>query len=109
MTVPPVSEPLLRVRGLNAWYGRAHILQGVDLEVGAGEIAALLGRNGAGRSTICRAIMGHLDVAGEILFGGASVSGLAPHEVALTSSSMVALAPASSRQSRPRRWTDRWS
>ena len=49
---------LLEVRGLNAYYGKSHILQGVDFGVGAGEIVALLGRNGVGRSTTCKAIMG---------------------------------------------------
>ncbi|MFK7943031.1 MAG: ABC transporter ATP-binding protein [Paracoccaceae bacterium] len=74
--------PLLQTDGLHAWYGQSHILQGVDLEVGAGEVVALLGRNGAGRSTICRAIMGHLEVSGEILFRGTPITGLHTHQVA---------------------------
>ena len=85
------SEPavLLDVQGLNAWYGRAHVLHGVDLQVHEGEIVALLGRNGAGRSTICRAIMGHLETAGDVLFRGQSLSGLAPHDVALAGIGLV--------------------
>ncbi len=55
------TPPLLQVRGLQAWYGNSHVLHGVDLAVGAGEIVALLGRNGSGRSTTARAIMGLVD------------------------------------------------
>lgn len=49
---------MLHVADLHAYYGRSHILQGVDLEVGEHEIISLLGRNGVGRSTMCKAIMG---------------------------------------------------
>ena len=52
---------MLEVRDLHAFYGKSHILQGVDLEVGEGEIVSLLGRNGVGRSTTCKAIMGLVD------------------------------------------------
>jgi branched-chain amino acid transport system ATP-binding protein len=49
---------MLEIAELHAYYGQSHVLQGVDLDVGAGEIVALLGRNGVGRSTTCKAIMG---------------------------------------------------
>ena len=49
---------MLEVRDLHAFYGKSHILQGVDLAIGDGEIVSLLGRNGVGRSTACKAIMG---------------------------------------------------
>ena len=49
---------MLEVSGLHAYYGKSHILQGVDLAIGEGEIVSLLGRNGVGRSTTCKAIMG---------------------------------------------------
>ena len=52
------SNELLSIEGLNAWYGESHILHGVDLHVKEGEVVCLLGRNGAGRTTTMRAIMG---------------------------------------------------
>ena len=52
------ADPILAVRGLHAYYGKSHVLQGVDLTVGRGEVVALLGRNGVGRSTTVKAIMG---------------------------------------------------
>ncbi|WP_226574835.1 ABC transporter ATP-binding protein [Acuticoccus sediminis] len=53
-----MSEPLLKVAGLNAWYGESHILHGMDFEVRAGEVVTLIGRNGAGKTTTLRAVMG---------------------------------------------------
>ncbi len=53
-----MSAALLRVAGLNAWYGESHVLHGVDFEVAAGEVVTLLGRNGAGKTTTLRSIMG---------------------------------------------------
>jgi len=53
-----MPEPLLSVRGLNAWYGESHVLHGVDFDVHAGEVVTLLGRNGAGKTTTLKAIMG---------------------------------------------------
>jgi branched-chain amino acid transport system ATP-binding protein len=53
-----MSEPLLKVAGLQAWYGESHILHGVDIEIREGEVVTLLGRNGAGKTTTLRAIMG---------------------------------------------------
>ena len=73
---------MLKVRNLNAWYGKSHILQGVDFEVGKGEIVSLLGRNGVGRSTTCKAIIGEVEPAGEVEFLGTNVEGMKPYEIA---------------------------
>ncbi len=77
-----MSEPLLRVRDLHAYYGKSHILHGVDLEVAAGEIVAILGRNGAGRSTTLKAIMGDVPPQGSVAFRGAGIAGRKPYEIA---------------------------
>jgi branched-chain amino acid transport system ATP-binding protein len=72
----------LRVSGLNAAYGGARILHDVALDVGAGEVAALLGRNGAGKSTTFRAILGLVaSRAGEVVFDGENVSALATYQI----------------------------
>lgn len=77
------AEPLLSVRGLQAWYGRAHILTGVDLTVDRGEVVALMGRNGAGKTTTMKAIMGLLDRrSGTVAFDGRDISALPPHRIA---------------------------
>ncbi|CAO3373636.1 ABC transporter ATP-binding protein [Azospirillum argentinense] len=77
------GHPLLSVRGLQAWYGRAHILTGVDLTVERGEVVALMGRNGAGKTTTMKAVMGLLDRrSGTVAFDGRDVSGLPPHRIA---------------------------
>ena len=73
---------MLSVRGLDAWYGKSQVLRGVDLDVGRGEIVALLGRNGAGRSTMLKAIMGAVTRQGTINFDGRSIATMQPHEVA---------------------------
>ncbi len=73
---------MLSVQGLQAWYGKSQVLRGVDLHVGRGEIVALLGRNGAGRSTMLKAIMGGVVREGQIKFDGAEISRLPPHQVA---------------------------
>ena len=73
---------MLKVRNLNAWYGKSHILQGVDFEVGKGEIVSLLGRNGVGRSTTCKAIIGEVEPAGEVEFLGTNMVGMKPYEIA---------------------------
>jgi branched-chain amino acid transport system ATP-binding protein len=78
-----VSEPLLSVRGLRAWYGRAQVLLDIGLDLARGEVIALMGRNGAGKSTTFRAIMGLMErSAGEVLFRGRSLHGLEPFEIA---------------------------
>ena len=66
---------MLSVRDLHAYYGKSHILQGVNLEVGGGEIVSLLGRNGVGRSTTCKAIMGLVEPVGEVIWKGQSLAG----------------------------------
>lgn len=73
---------MLNVSDLHAYYGKSHILQGVNLTVGEGEIVALLGRNGVGRSTTCKAIMGEVPPSGSILFNGAEMVGRRPFEIA---------------------------
>ncbi len=73
---------MLEVEGLNGWYGPAHILYDVGLSVGPGEVVALLGRNGAGKSTTFRAIVGLLGRReGRIAFAGRDVSALPTHAV----------------------------
>jgi branched-chain amino acid transport system ATP-binding protein len=75
--------PLLEVHGLHAYYGRAHILDEVTLAVGAGEVVVLLGRNGAGKSTTLKSIMGLVPPAqGRVAFDGADITGRPPHAIA---------------------------
>ena len=73
---------MLEVRELNAFYGKSHVLRGVTLEVRTGEIVSLLGRNGAGRSTTVKAIMGQVAARGEVKFLGEELVGLKPCEIA---------------------------
>src|SRR5206468_4274322 len=73
---------MLEVVDLHAYYGKSHILQGVSFRVGSGEIVSLLGRNGAGRSTTIRTIMGHVAPCGAIRFNGERIDGRPPHEIA---------------------------
>ena len=73
---------LLEVSGLNAYYGKSHILQGVDFHVEEGEIVSLLGRNGVGRSTTIKAIMGDVPPIGSIRFKGREIAGLKSHQIA---------------------------
>src|SRR5271170_3797415 len=74
---------MLLVRDLHAYYGRAHILQGLSLEASAGEVVALLGRNGAGKSTTIKSIMGLVPpAAGSVTFGGRRIERLPPHRIA---------------------------
>ena len=73
---------MLEVRDLHAFYGKSHILQGVDLTVDQGEIVSLLGRNGVGRSTACKTIMGLVPPVGQIGFKGRSIAGLRPDQIA---------------------------
>ena len=73
---------LLDIRGLNAWYGASQALHGVTLRIEAGEVLALVGRNGSGRSTLARAIMGLVRAEGELRFAGRSLGGLRTFEIA---------------------------
>ena len=74
---------MLKVNNLNAYYGKSHILQGVNFHVNEGEIVSLLGRNGVGRSTTIKSIMGEVPPHGSIEFRGEQIAGLKEHEIAL--------------------------
>jgi branched-chain amino acid transport system ATP-binding protein len=77
------GKPLLTVRGLEAWYGESHVLHGVDLDVGEGEVVTLLGRNGAGKTTTLKAIMGVLAKRkGSVVFAGQETIGLPSRAIA---------------------------
>lgn len=73
---------MLEVSDLHAYYGKSHILQGVDMHVDAGEVVSLLGRNGVGRSTTVKAIMGEVAPHGAIRFKGQDIAGLPNHRIA---------------------------
>jgi branched-chain amino acid transport system ATP-binding protein len=77
------AAALLDVRALHAGYGGSEVLRGVDLRIGHGEVVALLGRNGMGKTTLVRTICGlHRADAGRIEFGGAAIESEAPHRIA---------------------------
>ena len=79
----PAAPPLLEVRALHAGYGASEVLHGVDLQVGAGEVVALLGRNGMGKTTLVRAITGlHPPRRGAVVFRGERVEAEPPHRIA---------------------------
>lgn len=83
--MPPDSQPseILRISNLHAFYGESHILHGVDMTVNRGELVTLLGRNGSGRTTTLKAIMGLVGKrTGSISVNGREVIGMAPHKVA---------------------------
>jgi branched-chain amino acid transport system ATP-binding protein len=74
---------MLSVKALNAYYGTSHVLQGVDLELHDGTILAVLGRNGVGKTTTVRAIMGLVrPSSGNVLLDGEDIAGWAPHRIA---------------------------
>ena len=73
---------LLDVRDLHAFYGKSHVLHGVNLRVGRGEIVSLLGRNGVGRSTTVKAVMGQLDASGSVVFNDEQILGLPAFRIA---------------------------
>lgn len=73
---------LLELDNLHAFYGKSHVLHGIQMSVGEGEIVALLGRNGSGRSTLAKAIMGLVDVKGHLSWRGQSVAGKKAFEMA---------------------------
>ena len=72
----------LTVNNLHAYYGQSHILHGVDINVNDGEIVSLLGRNGVGRSTTCKAIMGLVAAQGTVRYRDRDIAGLRPDQVA---------------------------
>ena len=73
---------LLEIRDLHAYYGKSHVLHGVNLIVGEGEIVSLLGRNGVGRSTTVKAVMGQVSATGSVMFKGQQVLGLPAYRIA---------------------------
>jgi len=77
-----MTDVMLEVKDLHAYYGKSHILQGVNLNVKNGEIVSILGRNGVGRSTTLKAIMGDVPPQGSILFKGKQIAGLKSYQVA---------------------------
>ena len=84
------SEPLLHVRGLHSGYTGAPVLFDVNLQVGAAEIVGLIGRNGMGKTTLVRSIVGLLrPSAGQLSFNGHALAGLAPHRIARLGMALV--------------------
>lgn len=73
---------LLQIRDLHAFYGKSHVLHGVNLRVGEGEIVSLLGRNGVGRSTTVKAAMGQVSATGSVVFKGEQLLGLPAFRIA---------------------------
>ena len=73
---------MLDVENLHAYYAKSHILQGISFRVGEGEIVSLLGRNGAGRSTAVKTLIGQVPAVGSIRFRGERIDGMKPHEIA---------------------------
>lgn len=116
-------SPVLVVDGLHAGYGQSRVLQGVAFELTAGRILALLGRNGSGRSTLARALMGLVPARGSARWRGHELLGLPPHAIArlgvayvpesrdvfprLTVAQNLALG-LQPRSTRPTRWTPEW-
>lgn len=72
---------ILEVSDLHAYYGLSHILHGANLHVNRGEIVSLLGRNGVGRSTTCKAVMGLVTATGQVRYNGQQILGLRPDEI----------------------------
>jgi branched-chain amino acid transport system ATP-binding protein len=84
-TIAPASSaaPLVRVENIHTYYGKSHILHGVSIEIGPGEVVGLLGRNGVGKSTTLKTIMGLVRPShGTVMLEGNAVTGLPPHKVA---------------------------
>jgi branched-chain amino acid transport system ATP-binding protein len=77
-----MSERMLEVRGLHAYYGKSHVLHGVDMSVAEGEIVSLLGRNGVGRSTTIKTVMGLVQGTGSVRFKGEEVLGRKAFQIA---------------------------
>ena len=73
---------MLQIRDLQAFYGKSHVLHGVQFDVAQGEIVALLGRNGSGRSTTAKAIMGMVECTGTVIWKGRHTLGLKPYQIA---------------------------
>jgi branched-chain amino acid transport system ATP-binding protein len=83
MSAPQTSQPLVSVQGIHTYYGKSHILHGVSLDVGPGEVVGLLGRNGVGKSTTLKSIMGLVNPSqGKITFQGQPITREPPHKIA---------------------------
>ena len=85
MATTPAANgtPLIRVEQIHTFYGKSHVLHGVSLDVAAGEVVGLLGRNGVGKSTTLKSIMGLVrPTQGQILYEGRPIAGLPPHRLA---------------------------
>ncbi|HUG36607.1 MAG TPA: ATP-binding cassette domain-containing protein, partial [Candidatus Limnocylindrales bacterium] len=83
MTTPATTTALIRVDEIHTFYGKSHILHGVSLEVGPGEVVGLLGRNGVGKSTTLKSIMGLVrPTQGQIVYEGRPIVGLPSHRLA---------------------------
>ena len=83
MSADAAAPPLLQAQGLHAWYGASHVLHGVDIAIARGQTVGLLGRNGMGKSTLIRTLLGHVTQReGRIVIDGRDLSRGKPHEVA---------------------------
>ena len=83
MNPQQMHDPILNAQGIHAWYGSSHILHGIDLQIARGETIGLLGRNGMGKSTLIRSILGHVSQRdGRVYLFGKEVSKCRPHEIA---------------------------
>ena len=85
MSALAATDPqlLVRVEGVHTYYGKSHILHGVSLEVAPGEVVGLLGRNGVGKSTTLKTIMGLVQPSqGQVLFEGMNITGMPAHKLA---------------------------
>ena len=83
MAIQPSADPIVEALGVHAWYGSSHVLHGIDLSIGRGETVGLLGRNGMGKSTLIRTLLGHVTQRdGRIHVFGQDMSNAKPHEVA---------------------------
>ena len=99
-----MAERFLEVRGLQAWYGESHVLHGMDFSVNQGEVVTLLGRNGAGRTSTLRAIMGLTGARkGSIKVLGRETLGMSTHKVAQLGIGYCPKSAASSPACRPKR------
>ena len=83
MSAPQTSQPLVSIQGIHTYYGKSHILHGVSLDVAPGEVVGLLGRNGVGKSTTLKSIMGLVNPSeGTITFQGRPITREPPHKIA---------------------------
>lgn len=79
----PMHDLILDAKGIHAWYGSSHILHGIDLQIARGETLGLLGRNGMGKSTLIRSLLGHVSQRdGHVILFGQDISRSRPHEIA---------------------------